>query len=375
MLYSPILLFLLGASRFTTTYLPRYLLSTTESFAQCLRIVASTEDGTLSEDMVYMRPKNSSDDILQQTVDIGKRYSELSAEKKVQFEALHSWYDPVLASALQIRLQEFNAERASDLIELYTIYMNNQFTVEEATRGQRGDINPPVSAVFLQASRLNHSCNPNSDWTTLRKPGRIIVYATRTIEVGSEINICYLLNRTGDRERRRWELSLRWGFDCLCLQCQTVDETPPEPEPEPGAIGAIKPIEPRLQMQRIYDLWKSAGYDGRIGGYGAIPEVGTGAMKSVVELLLKPYAIPSLGWLTELVLIQWDEAVDDATSYKRFPENFKTPATYARVETWLRDSIGQMRRIFVDNDPILLDAENFLSDFIEHKPPPANPST
>jgi hypothetical protein len=46
--------------------------------------------------------------------------------------------------------------------------------------------------LFLEASRINHSCQPNAQHTWNASLGRLTVHALRDIEAGREITISYM---------------------------------------------------------------------------------------------------------------------------------------------------------------------------------------
>jgi hypothetical protein len=96
----------------------------------------------------------------------------------------------------------------------------NSFSFQGSLR--KGDSGYDVgAALFLKASRINHSCRPNADFNIrwLEDRGVLIrITANRDVQCGEEICISYLPAglRAGERRRRLRE---NWNFDCNCDAC------------------------------------------------------------------------------------------------------------------------------------------------------------
>ena len=65
----------------------------------------------------------------------------------------------------------------------------------------RSNLSPLSSRQAI--ARLNHSCCPNAQQTHIPETGEEVLYASRDIEVGEEINDCYIELRKKRSERRR----------------------------------------------------------------------------------------------------------------------------------------------------------------------------
>ncbi|QDS75469.1 hypothetical protein FKW77_004315 [Venturia effusa] len=77
-----------------------------------------------------------------------------------------------------------------------------------------------TGCLYVKASFLNHSCEPNADYT-FTEGGWIVVVAARDIGEGEEVTISYVgpeILMLGAGERRR-ALRGRCGFECLCEAC------------------------------------------------------------------------------------------------------------------------------------------------------------
>ncbi|RWA07128.1 hypothetical protein EKO27_g7985 [Xylaria grammica] len=79
------------------------------------------------------------------------------------------------------------------------------------------------SALFLDASRFNHSCDPNLWYDVDTMDNRWVGRANRKINEGEEIFVSYIPeNRTRDVRQK----SLKgWGFDCTCPKCSEGIDT------------------------------------------------------------------------------------------------------------------------------------------------------
>lgn len=72
--------------------------------------------------------------------------------------------------------------------------------------------------VFLEASRINHSCRQNAQNTWNASLGRLTVHAIRDIEEGEEVTTTYL-SASQNRATRQARLRASFGFVCACEQC------------------------------------------------------------------------------------------------------------------------------------------------------------
>jgi SET domain-containing protein len=76
------------------------------------------------------------------------------------------------------------------------------------------------SAMFLLASFLNHSCEPN----VTMFPGddhKVVFMALRPIRPGDELVFSYIGHKTlMSRETRRKLIKEKFGFDCECFKCR-----------------------------------------------------------------------------------------------------------------------------------------------------------
>ncbi|KAG1653290.1 hypothetical protein FOA52_009152 [Chlamydomonas sp. UWO 241] len=75
--------------------------------------------------------------------------------------------------------------------------------------------------LFLVASRLNHSCQPNVETRWNAGLGGATVHATSDIAAGDELAYSYVAYDTlfSPRAQRRALLAQGWGFQCGCAAC------------------------------------------------------------------------------------------------------------------------------------------------------------
>lgn len=171
-------------------------------------------------------------------VDICREIERLSDKQKQDFFALH------------------NSHGNRHTPELGICKTNALPLGSEATEG----------GLYLQASRINHSCRHNSQNTWNESLNKITIHAFRDIEEGAEITISYLSgsSKYADRQLR---LESAFGFRCSCELC-------------------IMPSDYRLQSDMR--LAKIESLDKKIGdGISIIstPLASLGAARSLLQLL------------------------------------------------------------------------------------------
>ena len=104
-------------------------------------------------------------------------------------------------------------------IDVVSIFHNNSI----------GDKKDGSSCLYLTLSLLNHSCAPNTSWSSIPKGGNgevMELRAIRNINEGEELTVNYI-NKDGSyskTEERQQMLIGRWDFTCQCRLCVTGDE-------------------------------------------------------------------------------------------------------------------------------------------------------
>ncbi|KAF9554413.1 SET domain-containing protein [Agrocybe pediades] len=76
--------------------------------------------------------------------------------------------------------------------------------------------------LFLNASRINHSCSPNALWTWDLDSFTLQLRSVRHIRADEEITVAYVPPELSFQERRNL-LRERYGFECHCTHCCSVE--------------------------------------------------------------------------------------------------------------------------------------------------------
>lgn len=78
---------------------------------------------------------------------------------------------------------------------------------------------PPIGGgLFIEASRINHACKPNTQNSWNERIGRETIHAVRDIKKGEEITISYIGYFATYAERQSY-LKDKFKFDCACELC------------------------------------------------------------------------------------------------------------------------------------------------------------
>jgi len=102
-------------------------------------------------------------------------------------------------------------ENENDITKEAGIFMTNSFDMTDHPDG-------PACAMYCAIARLNHSCQPNVQQSHCPDTQEEVVYATRRIEIGEEINDCYIDLRASVNNRRNL-LGQLYRFYCNCPAC------------------------------------------------------------------------------------------------------------------------------------------------------------
>lgn len=104
--------------------------------------------------------------------------------------------------------------------------------------------NARSGGLFLDSSRINHSCRHNAQNTWNENIGRLTIHALRDIEEGQEITISYLASTLGYAERQHF-LREKFKFDCKCELCSLP---PPQREESDIRLRKLEAIDSTIGM-------------------------------------------------------------------------------------------------------------------------------
>ncbi|KAL6711479.1 hypothetical protein ACN47E_004413 [Coniothyrium glycines] len=152
--------------------------------------------------------------------DIQKAFDELSPEQQQLYFTLHSGHGqdpkawpsgihPSVGGRDRQRIEEQHDARTGQSATLVSIFQTNCMMMDKG------------AAVFPNAARFNHSCNPNASFSWNPTIGKQTIHAMRKIMMGEEITLSYC-DITHDKAMRSLELK-HYGFTCDCQAC-TGDE-------------------------------------------------------------------------------------------------------------------------------------------------------
>ena len=128
-----------------------------------------------------------------------------------------------------------------------------------------------TGGIFLDSSRINHSCNPNAQNTWNENLQKLTIHAFRNIAKGDEITIFYLTARR-NRETRMHDLQTNFRFTCTCSlcslpldQCKTSDERWDEIQRLDDSIGngigiLSAPLQTLHDVHKLLNLLDDEGF-------------------------------------------------------------------------------------------------------------------
>ena len=116
----------------------------------------------------------------------------------------------IKAVKIEIGKIEQDPEKAEEIFKIYGIWSTNSF------QGSENEYK-----VYFKVSRINHSCQPNAMVENVN--GQFQLRAIEKIKAGKEINITYLDDFSGFRNRKYRQQSLlnqHFYFLCSCELCE-----------------------------------------------------------------------------------------------------------------------------------------------------------
>ncbi|XP_030853046.1 histone-lysine N-methyltransferase SMYD3-like [Strongylocentrotus purpuratus] len=161
--------------------------------------------------------------------------SHLSYAKKDNIESL--------LFVLQQFFEEDVLAEPSSLVKMYGVINCNSFSI------YNNDLIAIASGIYLRASMVNHSCDPNCTWVF---DGRKLQLRTvKDVTEGEECTISYIDNINPTKERQA-ELEKRYHFTCKCVRC--VEEIN-SLEPGDGLSKELRGL--KKSLEQIEDLEES----------------------------------------------------------------------------------------------------------------------
>ena len=128
-----------------------------------------------------------------------------------------------------------------------------------------------AGGIFLNSSRINHSCKPNSQNTWNENLQKLTIHATRDIAKDEEITIFYL-STIQNRDARSLELQKNFHFSCSCSLCslspdqqKISDERCDEIKRLDDSIGdgvgiLYTPLQTLHDVHKLLNLLESEGF-------------------------------------------------------------------------------------------------------------------
>ena len=204
--------------------------------------------------------------------DVEAAYSRLSVEQQGTYMTLASAHGqssslypsqihPAIPQREKQRIQEQHEARIAPSKSVLSIFMTN--AMQWGSQGEG-------AAVFMTASRINHSCVPNAHfaWNQNLDGGRGMetVYAVKDIAQGEEVTLTYC-DPLYDTAMRRWELQ-HYGFRCDCKACVEPDESGAM---DPSGFAAAS-AERRYRLRELDELLGGSRFGFTPGTHAAIEE-------------------------------------------------------------------------------------------------------
>ena len=125
---------------------------------------------------------------------------------------------------LPAKLDDIGVQRAT----YYALSQNQKYGTEKTAHGiwqtNAYPLTSSSAAVFTHASRINHSCRPNTHNDYNAALGQMTVHAAKAIAAGEEITVSYLGHEGSERAVRQRNLRSRFGFKCTCSLCALASE-------------------------------------------------------------------------------------------------------------------------------------------------------
>ncbi|KAK8184785.1 hypothetical protein BKA81DRAFT_410927 [Phyllosticta paracitricarpa] len=147
-----------------------------------------------------------------------QQYTKLTAQDMPKYLSLYA-ADNFVQKALDNLRTKFEAGQVDARTMSYSkliarvagVARTNSYSVQEGHF---------ASAVFLEQSRVNHSCLYNASYDFKLERGVQALEAVRDIVAGEEITTCYTAVDGQNQSNRATILQAEYGFDCRCPLCE-----------------------------------------------------------------------------------------------------------------------------------------------------------
>ncbi|KAK3364665.1 hypothetical protein B0T25DRAFT_470953 [Lasiosphaeria hispida] len=162
-------------------------------------------------------------------------------------------------------VERLSRDRSERFFALHNTHGNNHSPALGTARTNALPLGPDAAegGIFLESSRINHSCRQNAQNTWNANLGKITIHAVRDIKEGEEITISYLANSENHAVRQS-RLRDTFHFACACELCAL-------------------PVMLRRQSDRRLD--RIARLDGQIGDGVHIVSTPLSCLRDAHELL------------------------------------------------------------------------------------------
>jgi hypothetical protein len=188
----------------------------------------------------------------------------LSKSEENNYNAIEREYSLLPKPQQKIYKKLFDAEK-SRMSSVVSIYNSNCYNCEGWKFDGMGG-----SAVGELASRFNHSCLPNAQFSYHERTNEMRFYAIRDIPRGKEVFTNYFKNQFKAAAKRNGEQQMHYGFMCRCDAC------------DPKTEFWARSDERRVEMQKC--LSAAARYEEAFAGSSGDQEIVQAAIATLKKL-------------------------------------------------------------------------------------------
>ena len=202
-------------------------------------------------------------------------------------------------------------EESNFLLKLFDIFNCNNIGIDVGIGSSSGQ------AVYLNISRLNHSCSPNVVWS-YKRSNMIMkeVRALRDIDVGEELSATYLGNNVfATSSERRIQLQKSWKFECKCRLCNLPDDEQEENDKKRMMMNKLHWRTPTLKMSGRFE----EAFESEWTKLALMMEMEEDLIMEIPNALIEVYELSELGRRKGLALRDYSHYAKEA---KEMAEKF-----------------------------------------------------